>query len=140
MWTSRSRRPEVLCKKVFLKNFEKFKENTCARVYFTSLRSFFIEHLCWWYLLKRGTTWNDLKWQTTSKKRPETTYNEQETTWRTTWNELQRAWNDLKRQYIYMSNIRLILYYYFDFLCNTWLFNVICRIYINFSETSRLLY
>ena len=49
------------------------------------------------YVLKRGTTWNDLKqpktnyneqkttwndlqWSTTSKKQPETTYNEQEIT------------------------------------------------------------
>ena len=39
-----------------------------------------------WYLLKRGTTWNDFK-------QPITTYNEQETTW----NNLQRAKNDLKR-------------------------------------------
>ena len=68
------------------------------------------------YLLKRGTTWNDLKrpettyneqetiWNNlqqtrndlnrprTSKKRPETTYNEQEMTW----NDLERARNDLK--------------------------------------------
>ena len=71
------------------------------------------------YLLKRGRTWNDLKrsettwndlqrartiWNslqqtrndlkrpTTSKKRPETTYNEQEMTW----NDLERARNDLK--------------------------------------------
>ena len=33
------------------------------------------------YLLKRGTTWNDLKRPTMSKKWVETTYNEQETTW-----------------------------------------------------------
>ena len=63
-----------------------------------------------WYLLKRGTTWNNLKRPTTSKKRPETTYsnlqrarndltrpettcNEQESTW----NDLQRARNDLQR-------------------------------------------
>ena len=38
-----------------------------------------------WYLLKRGTTWNELK-------RPETTYKEH----RSTWNDLQRARNDLK--------------------------------------------
>ena len=51
------------------------------------------------YLLKRGTTWNDLKrarndlkGPTTSKKWPEATYNEQETTW----NDLQRARKDLK--------------------------------------------
>ena len=63
-----------------------------------------------WYLLKRRTTWNNLKRPTTSKKRPETTYsnlqrarndltrpettcNEQELTW----NDLQRARNDLQR-------------------------------------------
>ena len=52
-----------------------------------------------WYLLKRETTWNDLKWArnnlkqpTTSKKQPETTYNKQETTW----NDLQRARDNLK--------------------------------------------
>ena len=33
------------------------------------------------YLLKRGMTWNDLQRPTTRKKRPTTTYNEQETTW-----------------------------------------------------------
>ena len=49
--------------------------------------------LFWRYLLKRGTTWNDLKRPTSSKKRPETTYNEQETAW----NDLQRARNNLKR-------------------------------------------
>ena len=69
------------------------------------------------YLLKPGTTWNDLKrarndltdlqrarndlkWPTTSKKRPEMTYNEQETIYNeqeTTWNDLQRARNDMKR-------------------------------------------
>ena len=74
-------------------------------------------HLYGWYVLKRGTTWNDLE-------RPETTYNEQETIWNdlqwarnnlkgpatskkrpervcneqeTTWNYLQQAKNDLKR-------------------------------------------
>ena len=45
-----------------------------------------IKSLNYRYLLKRGTTWNDLKW-------PETTYSEQETTW----NDLQWAINDLKR-------------------------------------------
>ena len=38
------------------------------------------------YLLKHGTTWNNLQ-------RSQTTYNKQETTW----NGLQRARNDLKR-------------------------------------------
>ena len=33
------------------------------------------------YLLKQGTTWNDLQRPTTTKKRPETTHNKQETTW-----------------------------------------------------------
>ena len=61
------------------------------------------------YLLKRGTTWNDLKrarndltdlqrarndlkWPTTSKKRPEMAYNEQETTW----NDPQRVRHNLQ--------------------------------------------
>ena len=61
------------------------------------------------YLLKRGTTWNNLQRPTTSKKwpsttynnlqrarnnlkQPTTTYNEQETTWK----DLQRVRNDLK--------------------------------------------
>ena len=39
-----------------------------------------------WYLLKRGTTWNNMKRPTTSTKRPDTTYN-----------DLERARNDLKR-------------------------------------------
>ena len=38
---SRSSRPEVFCKKGVLKNFTKFKENTCARV------SFFIKLQAW---------------------------------------------------------------------------------------------
>ena len=38
-------------------------------------------------------TRNDQKGPTTSKKRPETTYNKQETTW----NDLQWARNNLKR-------------------------------------------
>ena len=46
-----------------------------------------------WCLLKRGTTWNNLKRLTASKKRPETTYNKQETTW----NDLQCVRNNLKR-------------------------------------------
>ena len=33
-----------------------------------------------------------------------------------------------------MSNIRLTLCHYSDFLCNTWLFNLICCTYINFPE------
>ena len=52
------------------------------------------------YLLKRGTTWNDLqrarknlKQPRTSKKRPEMTYNKQETTW----NNLERVRNDLEQ-------------------------------------------
>ena len=55
-----------------------------------------------WYLLKRGTTWNDLKrpettWNDLQQarndlKQPTTTYTQQETTW----NNLQRARNDLK--------------------------------------------
>ena len=44
------------------------------------------------YLLKRGMTWNNLKRPTTSKKRPEMTYNEQETTW----SNLKQAVNELK--------------------------------------------
>ena len=77
-----------------------------------------------WYLLKRGTTWNDLqrptrskkqpettysdlqgarnnlKRPTTSKKRPETTYNDLKrpiTTKKRPGNDLQRARNDLKQ-------------------------------------------
>ena len=57
----------------------------------------FINVIVFGYLLKRRTTWNNLKRPTTSKKRPEerpeTTYNKQEMTW----NELHRARNDLKR-------------------------------------------
>ena len=69
-----------------------------------------------WYLLKRGTTWNDLKqpettynkqettwnnlkWPTMSKKQPEMTYIKQEMTWNNLLkarNDLQRARNDLK--------------------------------------------
>ena len=63
------------------------------------------------YLLKRRTTsndlkppettWNDLQQPTTSKKRPETTYNEQETTWsdlkRPTTSRAITTWNDLQR-------------------------------------------
>ena len=61
------------------------------------------------YLLKWGTTWNNLKRPTTSKKRPETTYNDlqqrrNDMKWtsagkkrpETTWNDLQRARNNLK--------------------------------------------
>ena len=96
------------------------------------------------YLLKRGTTWNDLqrarnnlKWPTTSKKRPETTYNEQKISWddlqwarnnlkrpttskkqpettcngqEITWNDIQRARNDLKQPGItWTSALRLTL-------------------------------
>ena len=46
---------------------------------------------------EQGTTWNDLQRPTTSNKRPEMTY---ETTYKkqgTTWNDLQRARNNLKR-------------------------------------------
>ena len=55
-------------------------------------------------------TWNDLQQPTTSKKRPETTYNKQETTWNdlqqpttsykwleTTCNEQETTWSDMKR-------------------------------------------
>ena len=42
---------------------------------------------------EQETTWNGLKRPTASKNRPETTYGEQETTW----NDLQRARNNLKR-------------------------------------------
>ena len=44
------------------------------------------------YFLKRGMTWNNLKRHTTSNKRPEMTYNEQETTW----SNLKQAVNELK--------------------------------------------
>ena len=60
-----------------------------------------------WYLLKWAITWNNLKWPTTSKKQPKTTYNEQEMTWNglqrpttskkrpeTTWNDLETAYNE----------------------------------------------
>ena len=48
----RSIRPEVFCKKVFLKISQNSQESTCARVSFLiKLRAiFFIEHL-WWLLL-----------------------------------------------------------------------------------------
>ena len=62
-----------------------------------------------WYLLKWGTTWNNLQWPATSKKQPETTYNGQETTWNDlqqpitgkkwlemTYNEQETTWNDLQ--------------------------------------------
>ena len=42
------------------------------------------------------TTWNDLQRPTTSKKRPETTYNEQERIWNDLHQE-ETTWNDLKR-------------------------------------------
>ena len=61
------------------------------------------EYILLWYLLKQGTTWNDLKQSTT-------TYNEQETTWNdlqrsttskkrpeTTYHELETTWNNLQR-------------------------------------------
>ena len=51
-------------------------------------------------LLKRGTTWNDLKRPITNKKRPETTYNDLKrpiTNMKRHGNDLQRARNDLKR-------------------------------------------
>ena len=45
------------------------------------------------YLLKRGTTWNELQQARNNPKQPEKTYNEQETNW----NDLQQPRNDLKR-------------------------------------------
>ena len=46
----------------------------------------------YWKEERPETTWNNLQQPTTSKKRLETTCNEQETTW----NNLQRAINDMK--------------------------------------------
>ena len=46
-----------------------------------------------WYLLKRGTTWNDLQWTGNDLKRPTVTYNQRETTW----NNPQRVRHNLQR-------------------------------------------
>ena len=86
--------------------------STIAKYFFWQQKKKKILYKCvfYSYLLKRGTTWNDVKrpkttyneqetiWNklkrpATSKKRPETTYNKQEMTW----NDLQRTRNNMKR-------------------------------------------
>ena len=56
-------------------------------------KTIFYKRLFWLYLLKRGTTWNELQQARNNPKQPEKTYNEQETNW----NDLQQPRNDLKR-------------------------------------------
>ena len=72
-------------------------------IYKTFVRTHFDYGNIIWCLLKRGTTWNDLKRPETTKKRPEMTYNDLQRARNdlkrpeTTWNNLQRVRNDLKR-------------------------------------------
>ena len=93
-----------ICTKALFQNTEKIG---LSKIEFKELLSFatnesdfiFNEKFCR-YLLKRGTTWNNLKPPTTRKKQPETTFNEQETTYNeqeVTLNDLPRAKNNLKQ-------------------------------------------
>ena len=99
-------------------NAAEFKLRSCKD--FVDLKSKMRWQVRVGYLLKQGTTWNDLKRPTTSKKKSEMTYNQEETSKTQptmTWKCLQQA---KKRRKTTNNKQILRLFYNNNFPPNIW--------------------